>query len=333
MTARTPPRPPSAADRDLVIEAVDVGMAFGTVRALDSVSLAVPRGSVLALLGHNGAGKTTLVNVLTTALAPTSGRATVAGYDVRHRPAEVRRRIGLTGQYATVDGRISGRDNLLLLARLLGAGRRAARARADELLDLFDLGDVADRPARGYSGGLRRRLDLAASLVGRPDVVFLDEPTTGLDPVSRLGLWEIVEGLVTEGTTVLLTTQYLDEADRLADSVTVLSGGTVVAAGTPAELKARVGRRTVTVVLDGSGSEDPERAAESLHRAGLAPVPGRDGTALVVPIEATRDIAAVVRALDAVGVEATELTFGEPGLEDVYLALAHRPDPPEGPSR
>ncbi|MFJ4184815.1 ATP-binding cassette domain-containing protein [Kitasatospora sp. NPDC089509] len=316
------PTPPGTDDR--VIEAVDVGMTFGDVRALDSVSLAVPRGSVLALLGHNGAGKTTLVNVLTTALAPTTGRASVAGYDVRERPTEVRRRIGLTGQYATVDGRLSGRDNLLLLAGLLGAGRRAARARADELLGLFDLGHVADRPARGYSGGLRRRLDLAASLVGRPEVVFLDEPTTGLDPVSRLGLWEIVEGLVAEGTTVLLTTQYLDEADRLADSITVLSGGTVVADGTPAELKARVGRRTVTLVLE--PSDDPDRAARALREAGFAPVTGREGTALVVPIEATREVAAVVRALDGVGIEAAELTFGEPGLEDVYLALAHRPD-------
>ncbi|MEU8517082.1 ATP-binding cassette domain-containing protein [Kitasatospora sp. NPDC048722] len=342
--------PPTAADDDLVIEAVDVGMTFGTVRALDSVSLAVPRGSVLALLGHNGAGKTTLVGVLTTALAPTTGRASVAGFDVRRRPAEVRRRIGLTGQYATVDGRLSGRDNLLLLAGLLGAGRRAARTRADELLDLFDLGHVADRPARGYSGGLRRRLDLAASLVGRPEVVFLDEPTTGLDPVSRLGLWEIVEGLVAGGTTVLLTTQYLDEADRLADAITVLSGGSVVAHGTPAELKARVGRRTVTVVLDGPAGADSggdrgsdfDRAADALRRAGLAPVTGREGAALVVPIEATRDIAAVVRALDGVGVEAAELTFGEPGLDDVYLALAHHPDSlhnldnldgPEGPKR
>ncbi|WBP90374.1 ATP-binding cassette domain-containing protein [Kitasatospora cathayae] len=340
MPARTAPPPPTAAADDLVIEAVDVGMTFGDVRALDSVSLAVPRGSVLALLGHNGAGKTTLVGVLTTALAPTTGRASVAGFDVRRRPAEVRRRIGLTGQYATVDGRLSGRDNLLLLAGLLGAGRRAARTRADELLDLFDLGHVADRPARGYSGGLRRRLDLAASLVGRPEVVFLDEPTTGLDPVSRLGLWEIVEGLVAEGTTVLLTTQYLDEADRLADAITVLSGGSVVAHGTPAELKSRVGRRTVTVVLDGPGGSetgnDLEHAADALRRAGLAPVAGREGAALVVPIEATRDIAAVVRALDGVGVEAAELTFGEPGLDDVYLALAHRSDnldSPEGPQR
>ncbi|MEE1782245.1 ATP-binding cassette domain-containing protein [Streptomyces sp. SP17BM10] len=339
MPARTAPPPHAAADDDLVIEAVDVGMTFGDVRALDSVSLAVPRSSVLALLGHNGAGKTTLVGVLTTALAPTTGRASVAGFDVRRRPAEVRRRIGLTGQYATVDGRLSGRDNLLLLAGLLGAGRRAARARADELLDLFDLGHVADRPARGYSGGLRRRLDLAASLVGRPEVVFLDEPTTGLDPVSRLGLWEIVEGLVAEGTTVLLTTQYLDEADRLADAITVLSGGSVVAHGTPAELKSRVGRRTVTVVLDGPAVGDPERASDALRRAGLAPVTSREGAALVVPIEATRDIAAVVRALDGVGIEAAELTFGEPGLDDVYLALAHHPDSldnldsPEGPLR
>ncbi|MFJ2577487.1 ATP-binding cassette domain-containing protein [Kitasatospora aureofaciens] len=335
MTGRTPAPPSHPGARpgadDIVIEAVDVGMTFGTVRALDAVSLTVRRGSVLALLGHNGAGKTTLVGVLTTALAPTSGRAAVAGYDVRRRPAEVRRRIGLTGQYATVDGRLSGRDNLVLLAGLLGAGRRAARARADELLDLFELGHVATRPARGYSGGLRRRLDLAASLVGRPEVVFLDEPTTGLDPVSRLGLWEIVEGLVAEGTTVLLTTQYLEEADRLADSITVLSGGSVIAGGTPAELKARVGRRTVTVVLD--GADDPARAAEALRRAGLAPVAGREDATLVVPIEATRDIAAVVRALDGVGIEAAELSFGEPSLDDVYLALAHRPDRPEGPAR
>ncbi|MBQ1100913.1 ATP-binding cassette domain-containing protein [Streptomyces sp. b94] len=306
-----------------MIDAEDVTKSFGPVQALHSVSVSAPRGTVLGLLGHNGAGKTTLVNILTTALPLTSGRAWVAGYDVARRPAEIRRRIGLTGQFASVDGQLGGRDNLVLIARLLGAGRRAARARADELLELFQLTEVADRRASGYSGGLRRRLDLAVSLVGAPAVLFLDEPTTGLDPSSRLNLWEIVEGLVEQGTTVLLTTQYLEEADRLADSITVLSAGRVVAAGTAAELKATVGRRTVTLALE--TGEDRNAAGAALRGAGFAPVVGEgDPRAVVVPIDATREIAEVVRALDQVGVEATELTFGEPTLDDVYLALANQ---------
>ncbi|MFF3485296.1 ATP-binding cassette domain-containing protein [Streptomyces sp. NPDC002701] len=312
---------PAAPSGDLMIEADDVTKSFGAVRALDSVSVGVPRGTVLGLLGHNGAGKTTLVNILTTALPLTSGRAGVAGYDVAREPVEIRRRIGLTGQFASVDGQLSGRDNIVLIARLLGAGRRAARTRADELLELFRLTDVAERRASGYSGGLRRRLDLAVSLVGAPEVLFLDEPTTGLDPSSRLNLWEIVEGLVEQGTTVLLTTQYLEEADRLADSIAVLSAGRVVAAGTAAELKATVGRRTVTLTLD--TGEDRSTAGAALRGAGFAPVNGEeDPRTVVVPIDATREIAEVVRTLDQVGVEATELTFGEPTLDDVYLALA-----------
>ncbi len=192
-------------------------------------------------------------------------------------PVEIRRRIGLTGQFASVDGQLGGRDNLVLIARLLGAGRRAARARADELLELFQLTEVADRRASGYSGGLRRRLDLAVSLVGAPAVLFLDEPTTGLDPSSRLNLWEIVEGLVEQGTTVLLTTQYLEEADRLADSIAVLSAGRVVAAGTAAELKATVGRRTVTLALE--TGEDRNAAGAALRGAGFAPVVGEEDPA------------------------------------------------------
>ncbi|MFE3603535.1 ATP-binding cassette domain-containing protein [Streptomyces sp. NPDC059096] len=324
----TPPvtRPgpaPGSGSGDLMIEADCVTKSFGAVHALDSVSVAVPRGTVLGLLGHNGAGKTTLVNILTTALPLTSGRARVAGYDVADKPVEIRRRIGLTGQFASVDGQLSGRDNIVLIARLLGAGRRAAQARADELLELFRLTEVGDRRASGYSGGLRRRLDLAVSLVGAPEVLFLDEPTTGLDPTSRLNLWEIVEGLVRQGTTVLLTTQYLEEADRLADSITLLSEGRVVAAGTAPELKATIGRRTVTLTLE--GGEDRATAGAALRAAGFAPVNGEDETrTVVVPIDATREIADVIRTLDQVGVEATELAFGEPSLDDVYLALADR---------
>ena len=303
---------------DLMIEAADVGKAFGAQKALDGVSIAVPKGTVLGLLGHNGAGKTTLVNVLTTMLPPDSGRATVAGFDVVAQAHQVRSRIGLTGQFASVDEQLSGLDNLVLIARLLGATRREARARGDELLELFGLADVAKRPSRTYSGGMRRRLDLAASLVGHPEVIFLDEPTTGLDPAGRLGLWEIVEGLVTDGTTVLLTTQYLDEADRLADSITVLSKGKVVAAGTSAELKAQVGRRTVTVTLE--DVSDVTKATGALERAGMQPVAAEN--TLTAPVTSSREIATVVRALDEVGLEATELALGEPTLDDVYLTLA-----------
>ncbi|MGA5133920.1 ATP-binding cassette domain-containing protein [Streptomyces olivoreticuli] len=316
-------QPTARTGGDIMIEADGVSKVFGSLRALDSVSVSARRGTVLALLGHNGAGKTTLVNILTAALPPSSGRAAVAGFDVARDPHEVRKRVGLTGQFASVDAQLSGRDNLVLLARLLGADRRSARARADELLELFGLQDFAARRPGTYSGGLRRRLDLAASLVGHPAVVFLDEPTTGLDPSSRLNLWEIVEDLVAGGTTVLLTTQYLDEADRLADSIAVLSAGAVIASGTAAELKSKVGQRTVTVAPeDGS---DPAVACEAIRRAGLEPVVDRANGTIVVVIEASKDAAVVIRALDGAGIEITELSFGEPTLDDVYLTLAERP--------
>ncbi len=305
---------------DLMIEARDVTKAFGDVRALDGVSIAVPRGTVLGLLGHNGAGKTTLVNVLTTLLPPDSGTARVGGFDVVEQAHDVRSRIGLTGQFAAVDEQLSGTDNLVLIARLLGASPREARQRAGELLELFDLADAAKRPSRTYSGGMRRRLDLAAGLVGRPDVIFLDEPTTGLDPSSRLSMWEIVERLVSDGTTVLLTTQYLDEADRLADSITVLSEGRVVASGTSSELKAQVGQRTVTVTL--ATASDLPKAMRSLEQAGLQPVLDAEHNTLTAPVTASRELAVVVRALDEVGLEASELALGEPTLDDVYLTLA-----------
>ena len=300
----------------LMIAAVDVRKTFGDVTALDGVSVAVPAGTVHGLLGHNGAGKTTLVNVLTTLFVPTAGSATVAGLDVVRDAAQVRRRIGVTGQFASVDEDLTGTQNLVLLGRLLGASRREASQRAAELLELFGLAEAADRPAQGYSGGMRRRLDLASGLVGRPDVVFLDEPTTGLDPESRLGMWDVVRTLVAGGTTVLLTTQYLDEADRLADTITVLSQGQVVAAGTAAELKSRVGRRTVSATL---AAVNIGPALDTLRRAGLDPL--QSGRTLTAPVESSRALAVVVRALDDAGIEADELGLHEPTLDDVYLTL------------
>jgi ABC-2 type transport system ATP-binding protein len=304
-----------------IIEATHVSKRFGKVTALDDVSLEVPQGSVLGLLGHNGAGKTTLVNILSTLLPPSSGTAKVAGFDVVRQSHQVCARIGLTGQFAAVDEQLSGLDNLVLIARLLGASKAEARQRAGELLEVFDLTDAATRPARTYSGGMRRRLDLSASLVGHPDVIFLDEPTTGLDPASRLAMWQIVETLVEDGTTVLLTTQYLDEADRLADSITVLSGGKVVASGTADELKAQVGQRTVTATL--ADPADAGGALRALSAAGLTPTYGDDQHVLTVPVAASRDLVHVVRALDEAHIGVAELGFGEPTLDDVYLTLAH----------
>ncbi|MFI1972722.1 daunorubicin/doxorubicin resistance ABC transporter ATP-binding protein DrrA [Streptomyces cinnamoneus] len=307
---------------ELMIETLDVGKTYGTVRALDGVNLTVPRGTVLGLLGHNGAGKTTLVNILATLQPPSTGTARVAGFDVVGAPVEVRRRIGLTGQYASVDEQMTGLDNLVLIARLLGAHPRAARTRAGELLERFELTAAAKRPVRGYSGGMRRRLDLAASVVNSPAVLFLDEPTTGLDPGSRITLWNIVGEMVAQGSTVVLTTQYLDEADRMADAITVLSEGAVVASGTPAELKDRVGRRAVTVTL--ASPEDLPRAARALEAAGLRPSYDETRGKLTTPVDSSRQVADVVRALDAVHVEAAELAMTEPTLDDVYLTLARK---------
>jgi ABC-2 type transport system ATP-binding protein len=302
---------------ELMIDAVDVSKTFGAVTALDGVSASVRRGSVHGLLGHNGAGKTTLVDVLTTLRPPTGGTATVAGFDVVRAAAEVRRRIGVTGQFASVDEDLTGTQNLVLVGRLLGASRRQAAQRTGELLDLFGLAEAADRPAKGYSGGMRRRLDLASSLMGHPDVVFLDEPTTGLDPESRLGMWDVVRALVAGGTTVLLSTQYLEEVDQLADAITVLSHGRVIAAGTAAELKTRVGRRTVSATL--ALATDIEPALRTLRRSGLDPL--QAGRTLTAPVDSSRALAVVVRALDEAGIEADELGLHEPTLDDVYLTL------------
>jgi ABC-2 type transport system ATP-binding protein len=305
-----------------MVEADRISKDFGTVRALDSVSVAAARGTVLALLGHNGSGKTTLINILTGAIPPSSGRASIAGFDIQRQPRAARQHFGLTGQFASVDGRLSGRDNLLLVARLLGADRRASKARADALLEAFGLGEIATRRASTYSGGLCRRLDIAMSLVGQPDVIFLDEPTTGLDLTSKIALWDTIEKLVAEGTTVVLTTQDLEEAGRLASTITVLSQGAVVASGTPAELKARAGRRSVTIKL--ATAEQTSEAMEWLTRAGLAPETGREPGTVVLPANAAEEITLVVMWLKQAKIEPSELTFSPPSLDDVYLAIATR---------
>ncbi|MEU0793726.1 ATP-binding cassette domain-containing protein [Amycolatopsis sp. NPDC005961] len=302
-----------------VIAVTDLAKQYGEVTALAGISLSVARGAVLAVLGHNGAGKTTLIDILSTRVRPSAGTARVCGYDVVQRGRAVRRRIGLTGQFTAVDDALTGRGNLTLIARLLGAKPRQAQARAAELIASFGLEDAADRPAGTYSGGMRRRLDLAAGLVGAPQVLFLDEPTTGLDPVSRSGLWSVVEGLAARGTTVVLTTQYLEEADRLADHVVVLGFGHITVSGTPSQLKARLGNRTATLAF---GTELAlRRAVDALAHLGLAAA--RAGLVLSVPLSGPGDVPVLVRALDAAGAPLRDLTVTEPTLDDVYLSL-HR---------
>ena len=303
--------------RPPVIAVTDLVKKYGEVTALAGISLTVAPGTVLAILGHNGAGKTTLIDILSTRVQPSSGTARVCGHDVVRRGSAIRRRIGVTGQFAAVDDALSGRGNLILIARLLGAKPPRARMRAAELIASFGLEDAADRPAGTYSGGMRRRLDLAAGLVGAPEVLFLDEPTTGLDPVSRSGLWSVVEELAARGTTIVLTTQYLEEADRLADHVVVLGLGRITVSGTPAQLKARLGSRTATLTL---GSElTVRRAVDAVSRLGLST--GGTGLTLTVPLRGPGDITMLVRALDAAEAPLRDLTVTEPTLDDVYLSL------------
>jgi ABC-2 type transport system ATP-binding protein len=327
-----------------MVDAVDVGepaivteglhKRFGAIHALDDVSLTVPAGTILGLLGPNGAGKTTLVKILTTLLRPDAGWARVVGFDVVAQARQVRSAVGLAGQQAAVDPLLTGRENLDLIATLHHLGRRETRRRVRELLERFDLTDAADRRASTYSGGMRRRLDLAASLIGLPRVVVLDEPTAGLDPASRHALWATIQALVDHGTTVLLTTQYLEEADQLAHDIAVIDHGQLIAHGTPDQLKAQVGGHRIEVQL-GNPAEatNAVRALEGITGTGPPVIDPNHGW-LVVPITGgAAPSAAVIRALDTAGIDMSDLEVRRPTLDDVFLTLTgtatgvDQPDP------
>jgi len=291
---------------------------FGETTALDGVDLVVRTGTVLGLLGPNGAGKTTAVRVLSTLLKPDAGRATVGGYDVVREAHQVRQLVGLTGQYAAVDEMLTGTENLLLIGRLLGTPRTQAKQRARELLSDFGLSDAADRAVKTYSGGMRRRLDLAASLVGRPPMLYLDEPTTGLDPRARAELWRLIRSLVAGGVTVLLTTQYLDEADELADEIVVIDHGRVIASGTPDELKAKTGSQTLAVRPE----DELQLPVVTAVVGELAQVtPEVNGQLVTAPVTDPAVLPAVVRRLDDAGVVVTELALRSSSLNEVFLSL------------
>jgi ABC-2 type transport system ATP-binding protein len=312
---------------DTAVETSSLHKRYGDVHALRGIDLRVDTGSVFGLLGPNGAGKTTAVRILTTLLQPDEGSARVAGLDVVRDAAKVRRQIGLAGQYAAVDENLTGFENLEMVGRLYHLGRREARARARELLADFDLSEAGDRLVRTYSGGMRRRLDLAAALVARPPVLFLDEPTTGLDIRSRIGLWDAMEALVAGGTTVLLTTQYLDEADRLADRIAVIDQGIVIAEGTPSELKNQVGGDRLDIHLC-----DGQRGEEAI--AALATIASdrpfvEDGSVLVPVAERRGTIADAVRRLDDAGIAIDDIAVRTPTLDDVFLNLTGHAAEPE----
>ena len=315
---------PGGADGDAAVEARGLRKRFGKVVALDGLDLVVPKGRVLGLLGPNGAGKTTAVSILATLLEPDEGSAVVAGADVRHEPHLVRERIGLSGQYAAVDEILTGRENLVMIGRLYRMSRAAARARAAELLERFALEEAADRPVKTYSGGMRRRLDLAGALVASPPVLFLDEPTTGLDPRSRLDLWGVIRELVDGGATLLLTTQYLEEADSLAHEIVVIDHGRAIARGTADELKAQVGGARVELVV--ADAAELERAKAVLARnvaGGIDDVEVRAATrTLLAPVaHGVESLGELIAALGRERIAVSDIGLRRPTLDDVFLTL------------
>lgn len=306
---------------DFAVEALNIYRTFqdGEVHALDDVTLHVARGEVFGLLGPNGSGKTTMVRILSTILAPTSGSAVVNGYNVVEQPDEVRRSIGLAGQFATVDENLTGLENLRMIGKLNHLENAFVKRRSSELLEQFGLSDAAGRTAKTYSGGMRRRLDLAAALVANPPLLFLDEPTTGLDPQSRQDLWAIIEGLVESGTTVLLTTQYLEEADRLAKQLVVLDHGKIIAQGTSQELKSRLGNTVLSVSF--ASTSNAQHASMLLSDLSLKPA-NLEGTVVEITVDQGPQAAAdALRRIDAAGLELTGLVLREPSLDDVFLSL------------
>ncbi len=315
---------------DAAIIAEGLTKSFGKTRALDGIDLRVPQGTVLGLLGPNGAGKTTAVRILTTLLKPDSGRAEVAGVDVLADPERVRQRMGLTGQYAAVDEVLTGRENLIMFGQLYRLSSKSAKKRAEELLERFDLTDAADRSLKTYSGGMRRRLDLAASLIVAPPVIFLDEPTTGLDPRSRNGMWEVIEDLIRDGTTVLLTTQYLEEADKLADNIVVIDHGRVIAEGTATTLKAQLGGERLEISVphgtDLALAERTLREIAALEEGdGEVQVDHEDNMLTVPFVAGGRGLPDALRRLDAAGLELVDIALRRPTLDEVFLTLTGRP--------